>query len=106
VFRKMFENLQMRCLDMQIPVDPAFVKWKTVRVGILAQIDQLEAIIGPINKEHTLIAYGQMFILTDGAKALMDPCDWYTFRWICRTMWYSIFPRNPDECLFNLWIDN
>jgi hypothetical protein len=21
-------------------------------------------------------------------------------------MWHSVFPRNPDECLFNLWIDN
>jgi hypothetical protein len=21
-------------------------------------------------------------------------------------MWHSIFPKNPYECLFNLWIDN
>ena len=69
-------------------------------------MDQLEKLIGTINEEHTLIAYGQMFILTNGARALMDPCDWYTFRWMRRTMWHSVFPKNPDECLFNLWIDN
>jgi hypothetical protein len=27
VFRERFENLQMRCLDMKTPVDPAFVEW-------------------------------------------------------------------------------
>jgi hypothetical protein len=47
-----------------------------------------------------------MVILTSGARPLMDPCDWYTFRWLSRTMWHSVFPRNPDECVFNLWIDN
>ena len=69
-------------------------------------MDQLEEIIGPINEEHTLIAYGQMFILTNGARALMDPCDWYTFKFVKRGIWYSVFPRNPEECLFNLWMDN
>ena len=69
-------------------------------------MDQLEEIIGLINEEHTLIAYGQMFIPTNRARALMDPCDWYTFIFIKRGMWYSVFQRNPDECLFNLWIDN
>ena len=73
VFREMFENLQMRCSDMRAPVDPAFVKWKsliirTVHAGLLAQMDQLEEIIGPINEEHTLIAYEQVFILTNGAR--------------------------------------
>ena len=84
VFRETFENLQMRCSDMRAPVDPAFVEWKSLIIRIiharlLAQLDQLEEIIGPINEEHTLIAYGQMFILTNGARALMDPCDWFTF---------------------------
>ena len=79
---------------------------RTIHVGLLAQMDQLEEIIGPINEEHTLIAYGQMFILTNGARALMDPCDWYTFKFIKRGIWYSVFPRNPDEFLFNLWMDN
>jgi hypothetical protein len=69
-------------------------------------MDQLKELIGSIIEEHTLIAYGQMFILTNGARALMDPCDWYTFRWMRRTMWHSVFPKNPDECLFNLCIDN
>ena len=69
-------------------------------------MDQLEEIIGPNNEEHTLIAYEQMFILTNGARALMDLCDCYTFKFIKRGMWYSVFPRNPDECLFNLWMDN
>ena len=23
-----------------------------------------------------------------------------------RTLWHSVFPKNPDEWLFNLWIDN
>ena len=77
-----------------------------VHVGLLAQMDQLEEIIEPINEEHTLIAYGQMFILTNGARASMDPCDWCTFKFIKRGMWYSVFPRSLDECLFNLWIDN
>ena len=36
----------------------------------------------------------------------MDPCDWYTFKLIKRGMWINVFPRNPDECLFNLWMDN
>ena len=101
----------MRCSDMRAPVDPSFVEWKsliirTVHAGLLAQMDQLEEIIGTINEEHTLIAYGQMFILTNGARALMDPCDWYTFKFIKRGIWYSVFPRNPDEFLFNLWMDN
>jgi hypothetical protein len=26
VFREMFENIQIRCLDMRAPVDPAFVE--------------------------------------------------------------------------------
>ena len=63
---------------MRAPVDPAFVEWKsliirTIHAGLLAQMDQLEEIINPINEEHTLIAYGQMFIVTHGARALMDP---------------------------------
>ena len=65
-------------------------------------MDQLEEIIGPINEEHTLIAYGQMFILTNGARALMDSCDWYTFKLIKIGMWYGVFPRKPDECLITL----
>ena len=82
----------MRCSDMRAPVDPAFVEWqsliiRTVHAGLLAQMDQSEEIIGPINEEHTLIAYGQMFILTNGARALMDPCDWYTFKFIKRGIW-------------------
>ena len=81
----------MRCSDMRAPVDPAFVEWKsliirTIHAGLLAQMDQLDEIIRPINKEHTLIAYGQMFILTNGARALMDPCDWYTFKLVKRGM--------------------
>ena len=81
-FREMFESLQMRCLDMRAPVDPAFVEWKslvlrTVHEKLETQMDQLDAIIRPINEKHTLIAYGQVFILT---------CDWYTFRWISRAM--------------------
>ena len=88
----MFENLQMRCSDMRAPVDPAFVEWKSliiriIHAGLLAHLDQLEEIIGTINEEHTLIAYGQMFILTNGARALMDPCDWYTFKFIKRGIW-------------------
>ena len=84
VFREMFDNLQMRCSDMRAPVDVEYVEYqsliiRTVHAGLLAQMDQLEAIIGPINEDHTLIAYGKMFILTNGARALMDPCDWYTF---------------------------
>ena len=111
MFREMFENLQMRCYDMRDPVDPAFVEWKsliirTIHAGLLAQMDQLEEIIGPIIEDHTLIAYGQMFILTNRARALMDPCDWYSFKFIKRGMWYNVFPRNPDKCLFNLWMDN
>jgi hypothetical protein len=107
VFREIFENLQMRCSDIRATVDPAFVKWKsliikTIHAGLLAQMDQLKKIIGPINVEHTLIAYGQMFDLTNAARELMDHCDWYTFKFIKRGMWYSVFPRNPDECLFNL----
>ena len=91
VFREMSENLQMRCSDMRAPVVPAFVEWKslikrTVHAGLLAQMDQLEEIIEPINEKHTLIAYGRMFILTNGARALMDPCDWYTFKFIKRGM--------------------
>ena len=75
----------MRYLDMQTPVDPALVERKTlilrtVQVRLLAQMDQLKSIVRPINEKHTLIAYGQMFILTNGARALMDPCDWYMFR--------------------------
>jgi hypothetical protein len=55
-------------------VDSAFVEWKsliiqTVHARLLAQTDQLEAIIGPFNEEHTLIAYKQMFVLTNGARA-------------------------------------
>jgi hypothetical protein len=70
VFREMFKNLQMRGSDMQAPVDIAFVEWKsliirTVHAGLLAQMDQLEELIGPINEEHTLLAHGQMFILTN-----------------------------------------
>jgi hypothetical protein len=111
MFREMSENLQMRCSDMRAPVVPAFVEWKslikrTVHAGLLAQMDQLEEIIEPINEKHTLIAYGRMFILTNGARASMDPCDWYTFKFIKRGMRYSVFPRSLDECLFNLWIDN
>ena len=56
-------------------------------------MDQPEEIIGLINEEHTLIAYEQMFILTNGARALMDPCDWYTFKLVKRGMWISVFPR-------------
>ena len=89
VFREMFENLQMRCSDMRAPIGPAFVEMeslmiRTIHARLLAQMDQLEEIIGPINEEHTLIAYGQMFILTNGARALMDPCDWYTFKFVKR----------------------
>jgi hypothetical protein len=107
VFREMFENLQMQCSDMRAPVNIEFVELKSliirsVHAGHMAQIDQLEAIIGPIIEEHTLIAYGLMYILTNGARDLMDLCDWYTFRWMRRTMWHSVFPRNSDECLFNL----
>jgi hypothetical protein len=72
----MCENLQMRCSDMRAPVDIAFIELKsfiirTIHAGLLAQMDQLEELIGPINEEHTLIAYGQMFILTNGARALI-----------------------------------
>ena len=70
VFREMLENLQLRRSDMRAPVDPAFVEWKsliirTIHAGLLAKIDQLKEIIGPINEEHTLITYGQTFILTN-----------------------------------------
>jgi hypothetical protein len=74
--------------------------------GLLTQMDQLEEIVGPINEEHTLVAYGQMFILNNRARALMHPCVWYTFKFKKRGMWYSVFPKSPDECLFNLWMDN
>ena len=56
-------------------------------MGLLAQMDQLVEIIGPINEEHTFFAYEQIFILTNGARALMDPCDWYTFKFKKRGMW-------------------
>jgi hypothetical protein len=87
-------------------VELKFLILRTIHAGLLAQMDHLKELIEPINEEHTLIAHGQIFILTNGARASMDPCDWYTFRWMRRTMWHSVFPRNPDEYLFNLWIDN
>ena len=68
VFCEMFKNLQMRCSDMIALKNPAFVKRKsliirTIHAGLLEQMDQLEEIIGPINEEHTLIAYMQQLIL-------------------------------------------
>jgi hypothetical protein len=101
VFHEMYETLWMHCRDMLHPVDTVKVQMqsllvRTVHEGLIEQMDQLEEIIGPIDEEHTLISYGQVFVLTNGARALMD-ADLCTFKWIGRSMWYSVIPRNPDE---------
>jgi hypothetical protein len=51
-----FENLQMRCLDMRTPVDPAFVEWKSVIPVIGTRSDGFAAPCGTVYSRGILMS--------------------------------------------------
>ena len=102
----------MHCRVLRMTVDTEYVERKsklirTIREGLMEQIAQLEELTGIINEKHTLIVYGQVvFILTNGARALMDLTDCYTIQELRCALWWDAFPSDPHDSMFTLLLDN
>jgi hypothetical protein len=61
---------------------------------------------GSINHAYILVAYGRVYRLVDGARALKDRTDWYSFQDLQRHMWYTAFAPMEWYDLFTLLLDN
>ena len=52
------------------------------------------------------MAFGRVYRLVEGARALMDRTDWYSFQDLQRHMWYTAYTPMEWYDLFTLLIDN
>ena len=79
---------------------------RTSHEGLLEQLSRYQQLYGDINPRFTLIAYGRAYRLVEGARALMDRTDWYSFQDLQRHMWYTASPPMNEYDLFTLLLDN
>jgi hypothetical protein len=110
-FTEFWETYLLHMEDTRAEVTIQLIEWRsllgrTAHEGLLEKLRRYEVLYGSINRAYTLVAYGRVYRLVEGAKALMDRTDWYSFQDLQRHMWYTAFTPMEWYDLFTLLIDN
>ena len=79
---------------------------RTSHEGLLEQLLRYEAFYGKNNRVYIFVAYGRVYRLLEGARALIDRTDLYSFQDLQRHMRYTAFTPIGWYDMFTLLIHN
>ena len=90
-FTEMWETYQLHMEDNRATITVQLIErrsllGRTSHEGLLEQLSRYQQLYGDINPRFTLTAYGRAYRLVEGARALMDRTDWYSFQDLQRHM--------------------
>ena len=95
-FTEFWKTYLLHMEDTRTEVTLQLIEWRsllgrTSHEGFLEQLRRYEALYGSINHAYILVAYGRVYRLVEGARALIDRIDWYSFQDLQRHMWYTAY---------------
>jgi hypothetical protein len=90
-FTELWETYLLHMEDTRVEVTIQLIRWtsllgRTSHEGLLEQLRRYEMMYGSINRAYILVAFGRVYRLVEGARALMDRTDWYSFQDLQRHM--------------------
>ena len=80
-----WETYLLHMEDTRAEVTIQLIEWRSLlgrksHKGLLEQLRRYEVLYGNINRAYILVAFGRGYRLVEGARALMDRTDWYSFQ--------------------------
>ena len=81
---KFWETYLLHMKHTRAEITIPLIEWRsllgrTSHVELLEQLPRYKALYGSINRAYILVAYGRVYRLVEGARALMDRTKWYPF---------------------------
>ena len=80
-FTEFWETYLLHMEDTRAEITIQLIEWRsllgrTSHEGILEQLRRYEVLYGNINHAYILVAFGRVYRLVEGARAMMDRTDW------------------------------